>query len=71
MEQYLKQGLVSDSKVLDIRQVEVRYICFHIHTILKNFVLDFPRENSRERNSSLCHHVRHTRNAHLPEREEW
>ena len=23
MEQYLKQGLVSDSKVLDIRQVEV------------------------------------------------
>ena len=24
MEQYLKQGLISDSKVLDIRQVEVR-----------------------------------------------
>lgn len=25
MEQYLKQGLVSDSKVLDIRQVDVRH----------------------------------------------
>lgn len=24
MEQYLKQGLISDSKVLDIRQVDVR-----------------------------------------------
>jgi hypothetical protein len=25
MEQYLKQGLISDSKVLDIRQVDVRF----------------------------------------------
>ena len=27
MEQYLKQGLVSDSKVLDIRQVDVGLSC--------------------------------------------
>lgn len=26
MEQYLKQGLISDSKVLDIRQVDVRLL---------------------------------------------
>ena len=31
MEQYLRQGLVSDSKVLDIRQVEVR------HSLFQNF----------------------------------
>ena len=30
MEQYLKQGLVSDSKVLDIRQVDVRLHTFPI-----------------------------------------
>lgn len=28
MEQYLRQGLVSDSKVLDIRQVDVSPTCF-------------------------------------------
>lgn len=35
MEQYLKQGLVSDSKVLDIRQVEVRCVRIRIRTVFK------------------------------------
>lgn len=33
MEQYLRQGLVSDSKVLDIRSVDVStsFKLFHVH----------------------------------------
>ena len=32
MEQYLKQGLVSDSKCLDIRQVDVRLLLIGLFT---------------------------------------
>jgi hypothetical protein len=34
MEQYLRQGLVSDSKVLDIRQVDVSPIPFFFACII-------------------------------------
>ena len=50
MEQYLKQGLISDSKVLDIRQVEVRCLpplrpatCIHCTPYLVGYLRKDPR----------------------------
>jgi mitochondrial import inner membrane translocase subunit TIM44 len=48
MEQYLKQGLISDSKVLDIRQVEVSSLHSRSGVLLTDEPVGITRKSSRE-----------------------
>ena len=72
MEQYLKQGLVSDSKVLDIRQVDVRVTLprpWSLAYLLSPFA-DLGSEDPGERHPRVRGDVPDAGDAHLPERED-
>lgn len=67
MEQYLKQGLISDSKILDIRQVDVRFHTSPDHTYTNiMYSVGLRRQDTRKQYPCFRYNVCYTRDALIP-----
>lgn len=67
MEQYLRQGLISDSKVLDIRQVDVSILhSSYVASLLTFGSTGVRRQGDGQQRSCLRYHVRNPGDASFP-----